>query len=130
MRMEAASNRRWMTASIARARHCAADQQQSPLGACPFSHFGRPRREYYSPKSGRSLPFGVDTSIGAVETHASENLILHDSEICDYSDRLIGDELLKVARREVLTSDQHHRLLGEQCDRCEIGSGVVGKLLI
>ena len=42
----------------------------------------------------------------------------------------IGDELLKVARREVLASDQHHRLLGEQCDRCEIGSGVVGKLLI
>ena len=37
----------------------------------------------------RSLPFGVDTSIGAVETHASENLILHDSEICDYSDRLL-----------------------------------------
>jgi hypothetical protein len=37
---------------------------------------------------------------------------------------------LKVARREVLASDQHHRLLGEQCDRCEIGSGVVGKLLI
>jgi hypothetical protein len=38
----------------------------------------------------RSLPFGVDTSIGAVETHASENLILHDSEICDYSDRLLA----------------------------------------
>jgi hypothetical protein len=41
----------------------------------------------------RSLPFGVDTSIGAVETHASENLILHDSEICDYSDRLLGGKL-------------------------------------
>jgi len=38
----------------------------------------------------RSLPFGVDTSIGAVETHASENLILYDSEICDYSDRLLA----------------------------------------
>ena len=38
----------------------------------------------------RSLPFGVDTSIAAVETHASENLILHDSEICDYPDRLLG----------------------------------------
>jgi hypothetical protein len=51
----------------------------------------------------RSLPFGVDTSIGAVETHASENLILHDSEICDYSDRLLGvqrkldDELIQLA---------------------------------
>ena len=32
----------------------------------------------------------LDTSIGAVETHASENLILHDSEICDYSDRLLA----------------------------------------
>jgi uncharacterized protein with GYD domain len=39
----------------------------------------------------RSLPFGVDTSIGAVETHASENLILRDSEICDYSDRLLAN---------------------------------------
>jgi len=38
----------------------------------------------------RSLPFGVDTSIGAVETHANENLILRDFEICDYSDRLLG----------------------------------------
>jgi hypothetical protein len=47
----------------------------------------------------RSLPFGVDTSIGAVETHASENLILHDSEICDYSDRLLGP----LALFEVLT---------------------------
>ena len=37
----------------------------------------------------RSLPFGLDTSIGAVETHASENLILRESEICDYSDRLL-----------------------------------------
>ena len=25
-----------------------------------------------------------------METHASENLILHDSEICDYSDRLLA----------------------------------------
>ena len=56
------------------------------LGACPFSHFGRPRREYNSPKSAiRSRHFH-----GAVETHASENLILRDSEICDYSDRLLG----------------------------------------
>ena len=37
----------------------------------------------------RSLPFGVDTSIEAAETHACENLILYDSEICDYSDRLL-----------------------------------------
>ena len=44
----------------------------------------------------RSLPFGVDTSIGAVETHASENLILHDSEICDYSDRLLGRVLINA----------------------------------
>jgi cation/acetate symporter len=44
----------------------------------------------------RSLPFGVDTSIGAVETHASENLILHDSEICDYSDRLLDVEPQQV----------------------------------
>ena len=43
----------------------------------------------------RSLPFGVDTSIGAVETHARENLILHDSEICDYSDRLLGSAVAR-----------------------------------
>ena len=53
----------------------------------------------------RSLPFGVDTSIGAVETHASENLILHDSEICDYSDRLL---VRKVTADKVLD-----RLKGE-----------------
>ena len=51
----------------------------------------------------RSLPFGVDTSIGAVETHANENLILRDFEICDYSDRLLGSHeremLLRKARQ-------------------------------
>ena len=28
-----------------------AEAEKLPLGACPFSHFGRPRREYNSPKS-------------------------------------------------------------------------------
>jgi hypothetical protein len=37
----------------------------------------------------RSLPFGVDPSIGADETNASENLIPRSSAICDYLDRLL-----------------------------------------
>ena len=67
----------------------------------------------------RSLPFGVDTSIGAVETHASENLILHDSEICDYSDRLLGLKLSRISLstpgnygkppEEVVGSGERHR---------------------
>jgi hypothetical protein len=47
----------------------------------------------------RSLPFGV----GAVETHASENLILHDSDICDYSDKLLA-RLIRERAPERLAS--------------------------
>jgi len=55
----------------------------------------------------RSLPFGVDTSIGAVETHASENLILRDSEICDYSDRLLGTAFIQYALEPVSRAEDN-----------------------
>ena len=68
----------------------------------------------------RSLPFGVDTSIGAVETHASENLILHDSEICDYSDRLLGGNYKEAGTPEGIFR-YRRMLVGRLSDRTPEG---------
>jgi hypothetical protein len=42
----------------------------------------------------QSLQFGVEHSTGAIEADANENFILHDSEICDYLDTLLGYVLI------------------------------------
>ena len=38
----------------------------------------------------RNLSIGVEASIGTVAADGTENFILHDSAICDYSDRLLA----------------------------------------
>jgi hypothetical protein len=42
----------------------------------------------------------------------------------------VGDEILEIARRQVLARDQRDRRLGDQRDRRKIGRGVVGRLLV
>jgi len=42
----------------------------------------------------------------------------------------IGDELLQVVGWKILAREQHHRLLGEQRDRREIGRRAVRELLV
>jgi hypothetical protein len=69
------------------------------LGACPFSRLADLDENIIR----RSLPFGVDPSIGADETNASENLSPRSSAICDYSDRLLGDrDTVPKPRRKAL----------------------------
>ena len=42
----------------------------------------------------------------------------------------VGDELLQILDRQILARDQHDRLLADQRDRCEVGQGVVERMLV
>src|SRR6266481_4039300 len=60
----------------------------------------------------RNVPFEAGVSIGVIQAGANENSILSDCAICDYSDRLLGQDLGKMRAKSQQLDAQ--RIFGKQ----------------